>query len=735
MTLKHTPNINKKKNERPLSQILWGTKGRRVISIAGVLVLLMFVWVFYLSLDLPSFEQLENYTPELATKVYSADGVLIKEFFTERRFLTPLSQIPPTMIKAVLSTEDHRFYRHWGFVPIRFIKIIFTNLLAMSKEQGASTLTQQLARRLYLTPEKTIARKIREILTAIQIERTYTKQEILQMYMNHMSFGHGSYGVESAARLFFNKPVQDLSLAECALLTGMLQRPATLNPYAHLDRSLARRNLVLRRMLAEKAITKDEYDQATASEIVLVPHDQAFVEGTAPYFTEYIRQNLQEVYGWDLYKNGLHIYTTLDSRVQSCAEQAVAKYLPELQLVVNRHMRRKDEFIRLIPPSVLKRTDIDKLMANRAYVDSVLHEKCAVQIALVAIEPRNGHILALIGGRNFDESEFNRAVQAKRQPGSVFKPFVYTAAIDNGYMPSYEKLNQPIVVHQVDGTRWTPHNYDDSIGGKTTLREALRRSLNLVTARLVQEDVPPEQVVRYARNLGLSTPMDAVDAIALGSSGVIPMEVTSAFGAFANKGVLVKPISIVRVEDKYGNILEKANPQSKGVLREETAYIMTSMLQTVATRGTGAASVSMYNFRRPAAGKTGTTNDFTDAWYVTFTPQIVCGVWVGLDDPSMSLGNRQSGAKAALPIAATFMRAAHDTLQLPIEDFIRPDGVVELDICQDTKKLATDFCPEVEREIFDVRFKPVDQCDLHNAEKGSAMDLQKQRQQKRRIRY
>jgi penicillin-binding protein 1A len=734
MTLKHTPKI-KKQPELSIGKRLWGSKGRRFFAIIGAVFLLCIGWLIYLSRDLPSFAQLEDYTPELATKVYSADGVLIKEFFTERRFFTPLPEIPDIMIKSVLATEDHRFYHHWGFVPIRFVKIIFTNLFTLSRQQGASTLTQQLARRLYLTPEKTIARKAREIITAIQIERTYTKQEILQMYLNHMSFGHGSYGVESAARLFFNKKIQELSLSECALLTGMLQRPASLNPYSHPERAIARRNVVLRRMLDEQFITKDQYAEASSAEIDLIPHDQAFEEGTAPYFTEYIRQNLQETYGWDLYKGGMQIYVSLDSRVQACAELAVKKYLPELQLVVNRHMRRKDEFIRLVPPSVLKRTDIDRLMANRAFVDSMLYAKCAVQVAVVALDPRNGHILAMIGGRNFRESQFNRAVQAKRQPGSVFKPFVYTAAVDNGYMPSYEKLNQPIVVHLADGTRWTPSNYDGKISGKTTLREALKRSLNLVTARLVQEDVPPEQVVRYARNLGLTTPMDAVDAIALGSSGVIPLEVTSAFGAFANKGVLLKPIPVMLVEDKYGNVLEQTHPQSKGVLREETAYIMTNMLQTVATRGTGAASVSLYNFRRPAAGKTGTTNNFTDAWYVTFTPQMVCGVWVGLDDPSMSLGEKQSGAKAALPIAATFMRAAHDTLQLPVEDFVRPAGVVELEICQDTKKLATEYCPETTNEIFDMRFQPHEFCDLHNKERGTAMDLQKQRQQKRRIRY
>jgi len=733
MTLKHTPRSKERKKSNFIS-FFWGTTRRRIFSITGFFTILIIAWIVYLAQDLPSLEQLENYEPDLATKVYSADGKLIKELFTERRFFTPLSQIPDTMINAVLATEDHRFFQHWGIVPIRLVKVIFTDLLTMSKQQGASTLTQQLARRLYLTPQKTITRKIKEIITAIQIERTYTKPEILQMYMNHMSFGHGTYGVESAARRFFHKSVQKLTLPECALLTGMLQRPASLNPYRYPERALRRRNLVLSRMLAHGYITREEYEKAVSSDLGVVK-TQEDKDEFAAYFTEYVRRNLQKKYGWDLYKGGLKVYTTLDTRVQACAERAVAEYLPKLQQVVSRHMRKKNEFARLVPPSLLKDQTLDDLMKNKAFVDSLINAKAAVQVALVAIDPRNGHILAMIGGRSFKESQFNRAVQAIRQPGSVFKPFVYTAAVDNGYMPSYEKLNQPIVVHMPDGSRWTPRNYDGSIGGKTTLREALRRSLNLVTARLVQEDVPPEQVIKYARAFGITTHLDPVDAIALGSSGVIPLEVISAFGVFANHGVLVKPTSVLRIEDKYGNILEKATPQSRGVISEETAYIMANMLQTVASRGTGAASRSVYKFYRPAGGKTGTTNDFTDAWYVTFTPQMVAGVWVGLDDPSMSLGNRQSGAKAALPICATFMRTAHDTLQLPVEDFVKPDGVVELEICRESQQLATDACPEVLKEIFNVRYQPTEYCQIHTGKIDRNNDVLKKRKSRRKIRY
>ncbi len=729
MTLKHTP-VEIKKKKR-IIDFFWANWRRKFLTLFTALCTIILLWVIWLSKDLPSFEQLENYTPELATKVYSADGVLIKEFFTERRFYTPISQIPDTLVNAVLATEDHRFFDHWGFVPVRFIKVVITDIVTMSKQQGASTLTQQLARQLYLTLEKKISRKVREIITAIQLERTYTKPEILEMYMNHMSFGHGTYGVESAARHFFGKNVRELTLDECALLTGMLQRPALLNPYRYPDRALKRRKLVLGRMLAEGFIAEAEYKRAVNAELELLPKDQRNTLGIAPYFTEYIRQNLQKNYGWNLYKGGLEVYTTLDTRVQAAAEQAVANYLPKVQERVDQNMQRRKNFREIVPESDLENKTFEQLFADKTYVDSLIEEKCVVQVALIALDAQSGQMLAMIGGRDFSQSQFNRAIQTRRQPGSVFKPIVYTAAVDNGYMPSYEKLNQPIVVHMVDGSRWTPVNYDGSLGGKTTLREALRRSLNLVSARLVQEDVPPEQVIRYARNLGITTPLQAVDAIALGAIGVIPLEMISAFSVFPNHGVLVKPTSVLRVEDKYSNILEKAKPQSKGVLREETAYIMTNMLQTVASRGTGAASRSVYRFLRPAGGKTGTTNDFTDAWYVSFTPQIVAGVWVGLDDYSLSLGEGQSGAVAALPITATFMKTAHDTLQLPVEDFKRPEGVVELEICNQSKKLATEYCPNIMTEIFDVRYQPTEKCDLHTGKRGQ----ESYRNKKRRIRY
>ncbi|HOT97478.1 MAG TPA: PBP1A family penicillin-binding protein [bacterium] len=727
MTIKHTSIMTDMK--RRLTAMPAKQRWKRILGVLAVLAVFLLAWLVYLGMSLPKLDTLENYNPELASKVYSADGVLIKEFFTERRFYIPISEIPEMMIKSVLATEDARFYDHWGIRPLRFVRAILFDIFTLSKQQGASTLTQQLARRLYLTPEKTMTRKIREWMTAIQIERTYTKPEILEMYLNHMSFAHGTYGVEAAAQYLFGKRAHDLTLPECALLTASLQRPAYWNPIRYPNRALKRRNtIVLYRMRDEGFITEAQYREAIASPLGVKPRTGSELEGIAPYFTEWLRQNLQKDYGWDLYKSGMNIYTTLDSRVQACAEEAVRTYLPKVQEVSNRNLRKKEILQKFLSPEQLQEDTVERWLTRKAFVDSVLNERAAVQVALVAIDPRNGHILAMIGGRDFSESKFNRAVQSRRQPGSAFKPIVYTAAVDNGYMPCYEKLNQPVVVDLPDGTRWTPHNFDESISGKTTLREALRRSLNLVTTRLVQEDVPPRQVVQYARNLGITTPLDAVDALALGSCGVIPMELISAFGVFANHGVLVQPFGILRVEDKYGNLQQKNSPQSKGVLREETAYIMADMLRTVAQAGTGAQAVSQYGFTRPAGGKTGTTNDFTDAWYITFTPQMVVGTWVGHDDPALTLGNKQTGTAAALPITVTTIKNALITLRLPEEWLSQPAGVVRLAICNETKLLASPACPEVVEELFDVRYQPTESCNIHVGGRGRDRD-------KRRVRY
>lgn len=702
---------------------------------AGILIfgLAVLLYLFFITRDLPSLQQLEAYKPKLASKVYSADMKVIHEYFEEQRSFVPLEEMPRSLINAAIATEDRKFYEHWGFDLRRFIQAAFINTIHLGFKQGASTLTQQLARQLYLNLDKTITRKIKEMITAIQIERTYTKEEILEMYLNHMYFGHGAYGAQSAALKFFGKNVSDLTVDEAALLIGVLKAPAPYSPLNHPDKAITRRNVVLHAMRELNFIDEEQYAEYRDKPLeVIESSDDSY--GLAPYFTEYIRQIMQEKYGYNLYTDGLSIYTTLDTRAQACAEKAVREHLKDLQKIINKRYSEKKEFVKLLPNQFVEEHDISKLMRDSTFVDSVLNARVPVQVALVSIDPRNGHILAFVGGRDFTESKFNRVVQARRQPGSAFKPFVYTVAIDNGYPPTYEVLNQPVVVMMENGERWSPQNYDLSIGGPTTFREGLRKSLNLVSVRVLQSVIQkPSLVVEYAHKMGIKSPLQAYDAIALGASDVTPMELTSAYGVFANSGVLVEPVSVLKVEDKNGNIIEQNIPSSHEALRPETAYIMTDMLKTVIDEGTGASARWKYHFYRPAGGKTGTTNDFSDAWFVGFTPQIVTGVWVGLDDFSLSLGKGQDGAKTALPIWAPYMKCVHDTLGLPELDFQKPEGVVRVEICEDTKQLANDVCPNIRTEVFERRYAPTTHCQKHVS--LSHQNRFKRAKEKERVRF
>jgi penicillin-binding protein 1A len=690
------------------------------ILLSLVLVVLCVGLGIYLSVlykQLPSLEQLEHYNPRLTTTMLSADGKVIKELYTQRRLYVPLEQIPEDMVQALLVTEDRDFYGHWGINLWRIFRAAVYDVIHLSRRQGASTLTQQLARNLFLTPEKTVTRKLKEALTALQIERTYSKPEILEMYLTQHNFGHGAYGVEAAAELYFGKSASEMTLEECALLAGELKAPSHYSPYQHPQAALGRRNLILKFMLGSGYLTRERYQTAVNTPLNVVPRSDLSNLGTAPYFTETMRQQLEQLgdsLGFDYYKDGLTVYTTLDSRLQACAETAVAAQLDTLQKVFTRHFYRSvaPDLIRAKYPKITY-SEYKTLIEDRARMDTLFAAQALVQVAFIALDPSTGNILALIGGRNFEESKFNRAVQAIRQPGSSFKPFAYTAAIDNGYSPTYRLLNQDVVVNLPGGQRWAPENYDHSRGGLTTLREGLQRSLNLIAVRLVQEVVRPSDVVRYAQQMGITTKLDAVDAIALGACSVIPIELTAAFGAFANHGVLCEPFGIQRIVKGEGDVLFEQIPKRKVALSEPTAYIMTDMLRSVVDHGTAAATRSVYNFNRPAAGKTGTTNDFTDAWFVGFTPQLVAGVWIGLDDPAISLGEGMSGAHAALPIWANFMRMAYDSLGWEEADFSMPVGVVRLDICADSFQKAREFCPNVITEVYKVDDAPMDLCPLH----------------------
>jgi penicillin-binding protein 1A len=690
-----------------------------ILGILGVLFLILF-----LSRNLPSLEQLENYDPDLVTRIYSADGKVLNELFVQKRVFIELDKIPEHMQYAVVSSEDRRFFEHWGLSMRSIARAVMINTLSLSYRQGFSTLTQQLARNLYKSVgfEDSILRKVKEMITAIQIERTYTKDEILEMYLNTVHFGHGTYGVEAATKRFFGKESSFLTIDESALLIGLLPAPASYSPIHHPDRAIRRRNTVLRLMRDQGYIGRGEYEESRARTLEAVLEFSK--RGTAPYFTEYVRRVLEKedtALGINIYRDGLKIYTTLDSRLQSIAEDAVLKTVRDDQQRLNKRLyKNREEFENLAYLTIYDEDSIKMMLSGEGKLYKDLRDKLLVQSAFVALDPNTGGILAMIGGRPDYHDQYNRAVQAKRQPGSVFKPFVYTTALDNGYPVTEQLLNQPVVlnIQNMDGTwvKWKPQNYDGSTGGLTTFREGLRKSMNLISVRMVQQDIAPaDQVKQMAKRMGINTNIRAVDALALGTSEVFPIEMVSAYSALSNRGVYSKPFAITKIEDRYGNIIKEYYPDRKEVLSEETAYLMTSLMQTVMDRGTGGSARWKYKFNRPAAGKTGTTQGWSDAWFVGFTPQIAAGCWFGVDDFQVPLGPGQDGSRAALPAWARFMKAAHDTLDLPIEQFEKPSGIEDMEICSVTKKLPLPACP-VETEIFKRGTEPTQKCKVHRTE-------------------
>jgi len=695
-------------------------------------LLLVFMGIFlglflidYFSKNLPSIEQLENYDPDLVTQIISSDGVVLNELFVMKRVFVELDKIPKHMRNAVISSEDKRFYDHWGLSIRSLFRAIIVNISSWNPyAQGFSTITQQLARNLYKSVgfEDSYVRKIKEIITAIQIERTYTKDEILEMYLNTVHFGHGTYGVEAATKRFFGKESNQLKIDESALLVGLLPAPASYSPIHHADRAQMRRNTVLRLMRDQGYISNSVYYENRVKDLGSV-QDQP-KQGQAPYFTEYVRRILEKVdesLGINIYRDGLKIYTTLDSRLQTIADSAVYTTILEDQARLNRRLfNNREEFEQLAYLTIFSEDTIISMLEGKGKLYKELRDKLLVQCAFVSIDPKTGAILSMIGGRPDYHDQYNRSVQARRQPGSVFKPFVYTTALENGYPVTEQLLNQPVVlnVQNTDGTwvKWKPQNYDGSTGGLTTFREGIRKSLNLISVRMVQQDLAPaEAVKRNAKRMGISTDIRAVDAIALGTSEVYPIEMVAAYSALANNGVYSKPYAITRIEDRYGNILKEYFPDQKEVLSAETAYLMTSLMQTVMDRGTGGSSRWKYNFNRPAAGKTGTTQGWSDAWFVGYTPQIAAGCWFGVDDFSVPLGPGQDGTKAALPAWARFMRDAYDTLDFKNINFSIPDGIIQKKICSLTKKKPQSGCP-LESEVFKEGTEPATTCQVHRTE-------------------
>jgi penicillin-binding protein 1A len=552
------------------------------------------------------------------------------------------------------------------------------------------------------------------------------------MYLNEIYFGRSVYGISAAADIYFGKEVMELSLGESAMLVAILNGPAYYDPQKHPDRAFARRDLVLALMVQSGRLSKTQAESVKSEPMTFTTNEEAPL-GLAPHFVEYIRQQMRdkaEKYGFNIYKEGLSIYTTLDSRMQRYANRAVEEHLAEKQEQFNKiwNWNRKPVLLekildRAARQSLRYRRASNKdsiltlLKSDSSFIDSIKTIWQSIEVGFVAIDPKTGGIRAMVGGRNFRTFRYglNHVTQIRRQPGSSFKPFVYTVAIDNGFPPTYELLNQPVTVEMADGTRWTPGNFEGDVGGKSTLRNALTRSLNLVAVRAIMEIAPKEEVVEYAKRMGIKSPIPPYESIALGTAQVTPLEMTSAFGVYANEGVLVEPNSILKIEDKDGNIIEESYPEKKEVLSKETAYIMTNMMEDVINNPLGSGARIRNFFHYPAAGKTGTTQGFADAWFVGFTPQLAAGMWVGFDDQSITFNSADGqGGRAAAPLFGRFMKYVYEDKTIPITQpyFKIPNGVERDTICAESKKLATEFCPVKITEIFNSKYLPP-QCDLH----------------------
>ncbi len=653
-------------------------------------------------LGLPSLEELENPNPDLASLVYSEDGVLLHKFFLKNRTFIPLKSIPLSARYALIATEDVAFYQHWGVDLRRLTLAMGENILkGRTRWQGASTITQQLAKNLYLTQERTLTRKVKELVTAIELEKTYTKDEILALYLNTVYFGSGAYGIEAAAYTYFGKPASRLTLPESATLIATLKNPTAYNPSKDPSSSVSRRNLILSLMEKAKFITPKQAATAQKTPLVL-KYTPVNHQGLAPYFTEYIRQTIKPftmLGSVDLYRDGLSIQTTLDSRMQNYAQLAAAEHLAELQAAFDRSwrwpeplknqiFRESERFKGLLEDGLSDQEAMAKVKADNAWVNELLQSKTRIQVALVAIDPTNGHVKAWVGGNKFSPDDykyqFDHVWQAKRQPGSTFKPFVYTAAIDKGIPANFQVLDQPLSLNSANGTVWSPRNSDGSSGGMTTLRTALAHSLNQVTVRLAYERLTTSEIISYAKRMGISSPLAPNLSIALGTSEVTPLELAGAFSTFANNGIWNEPVSILKVEDKHNRLLSAYKPNRRFAIDSTTNFVMVSMLKDVITRGTGAAVRARYGFDIEAAGKTGTTQSMRDAWFAGFTPQLVAVVWTGFDDERIKFTSMEygQGARAALPIWARFMKHCYSDRSLKLENryFHIPETVIAVPI-------------------------------------------------------
>ncbi|MEW6455434.1 MAG: PBP1A family penicillin-binding protein [Acidobacteriota bacterium] len=715
--------------------------------------------------DLPKISQLEDYRPNTMSIVYGINGEKIGEFAIEKRIPIAYSSIPDVLKYAIISAEDSRFFKHWGIDIWGILRAIKENIIAIRAKEGGSTITQQLARLLFLTPEKTLKRKIKEMLLSFQIEKNYTKEQIFTFYCNQIYLGHGVYGVEAASQFYFGKSAKELNLGEAALIASLHRSPQRYSPYINPNLSVSRRNWVLDRMKNEGYITKKEAVAEKKKPIILNPFPKQINDYSA-YVLEEIRKYLEEKYDTrTIYEGGLKIYTGIDPIAQKLAEKYIKDGIrkidkrqgwrkPQINLLENGvhdlenykmspWPRRFQEGEIYQGMTLLSEKDkalirlgnltgiLDKKEIQWAGRDSIqrlikkgdivsvkivtideknnlailsLEQEPIVEGAFIALDPRSGEIKAMVGGYSFHKSQFNRAVQALRQTGSAIKPLIYAAALQDGFTPASILIDEPITFFdRWTGKPWTPKNFKDSYKGLVTLRRGLEESRNVVTAKIV-EKITPERTIEYIRKLGITSKLDPFMSLSLGSFEVSLLEMVSAFSSFINNGIRMKPYIIKRIEDMEGNILEENNVEAHEVMPAAYAYLITNLMEGVVKRGTATKALVL---NRPIAGKTGTTNEFTDAWFIGSTPSLIAGVWVGFDEKK-SLGENEVGARAALPIWIDFMKEYLENQ--PVENFTAPPNVVFIKIDRMTGLLATPYCSHVIEEAFIPGTEPTKFC-------------------------
>lgn len=713
---------------------------------------------FAYSDDLPRVSALDGYSPNTITRVVGRDGALVGEFAVERRVVLRYEEIPEQMRQAVLAAEDSGFFTHFGLSPTGIVRTAVNNVVT-GRRAGASTLTMQLARKLFLTDEKTWERKVKEALLTLQIEKRYTKEEILTMYCNQMYFGHGAYGVEAAAQMYFRKPASELEVGEAAMIAGILQGNQRQSPYVNPDAALRRRNYTLGRMAEEGFISDDEAQAAIAKPIV-TRGDPSQGPTIAPYFVEEVRKYLETKYGAAaLYESGLTVRTPLDVPLQLAANRAIDRGLrridkrrasfrkPARNVLAEKHtvdgfdhdrwhrpMRegdivpavvtsvgpestrvrmgtltaeltkasvqwtRRPSAAELVKVGDLVEVAIVKLDEAGRNAEVTLEQPPAIEGALVAVDNSTGQVLAMVGGFSFARSKFNRATQAHRQMGSIFKPMLYTAAIDRGLTPTTILVDEPTSFNAGAGQPpYTPGNYDRRFQGAMTLRHALEQSRNIPAVK-VMDMLGPAQVVSYAKKFGFPEEFRPFLSTALGAQEATLLELTSAFSAFPNHGIRMQPLSVLSITDREGALVEEGRPTPRDAIRADTAYVMTNLLRGVVLRGTGAAANAL---KWPLAGKTGTVDDYTDAWFIGFDPNVTVGVWVGYDEKK-PIGQNETGTTAALPIWMDFMR---EYLELRGDrenppEFEPPGNIVFMTVDRTTGEPVIDGSANVVNEAF-----------------------------------